>query len=176
MPSRNSWSVRDGVFLLIMVVCLIVACWYVARPRSTSTGAPAAQPPSAARTRFLTMRATTTTSPPTKEITPSPKEPKAGKPKDAQQAEPYELLRRSDFIRAPGAVRLGRANNTAEEEGPEARVARTSVSAPTTSSSTPPSSSEQPQGRTFSPGGGGGGFFGGGSGGFYWRRNSWIFL
>ncbi len=107
MSSRNKWSVQDGVILLIMFVALMGACWYVVHPRerriaqSRDNGLP------------------TTKALPTANIAPAaaPRQttPKTETPKVEAPSEPYELIRRADFIRAPQSTPVRNHKGTASE-------------------------------------------------------------
>jgi hypothetical protein len=125
MSSPNKWSVRDGVFVVIMFVALIGACWYIVHPRETKfarskddglpriKSAPAADVLPAAAPRKTT--------------------PKIEKPKVEPPSEPYELIRRADFIRAP---QITPAKNSKEpKSAPETRTTPTPRTAQQPSSS-----------------------------------------
>lgn len=122
MSSRNKWSVRDGVFVLIMFVALIGACWYIVHPRETKVvqskddGLPTIKAPPAAKV--------------VPAAAPSKTTPKTETPKMEPPSEPYELIRRADFIRAPQftPVRNGKGSESESETRNTSQTGRSTSS------------------------------------------------
>lgn len=126
MSSQNKWSVRDGVFVLIMFVALIGACWYVVHPRETKV-APSKED------GLLAVK-----SPPAANVAPaaapSKTTPKTETPKVEPPSEPYELIRRADFIRAPQVVPVRNSKRSeSESETRPPRHSRTGQQPPSSS-------------------------------------------
>jgi hypothetical protein len=169
--NKNSSSVRDGIFLVIILMALVGACWYVAHPRLPNESQVAT--PTSGGTQKGTQSSGDDLQP--VDVLPAAKaaqasavEIKVEKPKPEPAPYEYELIRRADFTRTPRYVVRSNPTSveeTSEPETPEQEQPRPSQSTSSVPNATPtPSDSggRQRGGTPFGGGGFGGGGFGGG--------------
>ncbi|MDW8367910.1 MAG: hypothetical protein RMK49_18875, partial [Abditibacteriales bacterium] len=164
MSSPNKLSVRDSVFVVIMFMALVGACWYVVYPRGTRIGR--------SNDNGLPAMKSAPMAPPMPAAAPSKTAPKTEAPKAETPSEPYELIRRADFIRTPRVTSARNDNAQGSEPAPETRSespTRSSPSFPTGGGGFPSPGGGTPGAGGFSgmgsgtPGAGGFGGMGGGT-------------